>query len=127
MATQPIVLLVDDEPSMLKALRRALRREPLALETADSAASALTRIARTPPVDLVISDHKMPGMTGIDMLARIRATSPGTARILLSGWTEQIPPSEVSAAGLSAMLSKPWEDAELKAAIRSALATRPVS
>jgi DNA-binding response OmpR family regulator len=120
-ANRKRVLLVDDEQRMLSALRRALRREPFDLEVAENGTQALERLALDPAIDLVISDYKMPGMSGIDLLTRIRATAPETARILLSGWTSEIPQSEISGAGLSATIGKPWDDAELKASIREAL------
>lgn len=120
----PIVLFVDDDDRVLSALRRALRREPFELETAPNGTQALERLARHPPIALVISDYKMPGMTGIELLAAVRARSPQTARILLSGWTAGIPAAELEKAGLAAVHSKPWDDAELKAAIRAALGLR---
>jgi len=120
-ADRPVVLLVDDEPRMLSALRRTLRRTGLALETASNAEEALARTAKGPPVDLVISDHKMPGRTGVELLQEIRRVSPATARILLSGWTSEIDPGALAAAGCAAVLGKPWDVAELKAEIRAAL------
>ncbi len=121
MSALPVVLLVDDEPGVLSALRRSLRREGLGLETAADPARALERLAEGPPVDLVISDHRMPGMTGVELLTRVKARWPGTARILLSGWLGEIPDASLRAADPSAVLSKPWDDAELKTAIRRAL------
>lgn len=117
----PVVLLVDDEPRMRSALKRTLRREGYAIETAGNASEALDRLAEGPPVDLVISDYKMPGQNGIELLTAIRKDAPGTARILLSGWTSEIDPTALRAAGCAAVLAKPWDDAELKAEIRAAL------
>ncbi|MEM9176222.1 MAG: response regulator [Myxococcota bacterium] len=121
---RPVVLLVDDEPRMLSALKRTLRRAGLAIETASNATEALERITRTgsaPTVDLVISDHRMPGRTGVELLAAVREASPGTARILLSGWTSELDPAALRKAGCAAVLSKPWDNAELKAEIEAAL------
>ena len=117
----PVVLLVDDEPRVLSALRRSLRREGYRLETAEHPARALERLAASPPVDLVVSDHKMPGMTGAEMLAEVARRWPGTARILLSGWVAEIAEAKLAKADPAAVLGKPWDDAELKAAIRGAL------
>lgn len=122
MAERPLVLLVDDEPHVLAALRRTLRREGLEIETVGTPTEALERLARPPSVDLVISDQKMPGRTGVELLQEIRRLSPGTARILLSGWSADIDPTALDAAGCSAVVSKPWDDAELKQQIREALA-----
>jgi adenylate cyclase len=117
----PIVLLVDDDPRVLSALARSLRREPYKIETAENGARALERVASRPEIKLVVSDFKMPGMTGIELLSAVRAQSPNTARILLSGWTSQISALELEAAGLFASHAKPWDDRELKASIRTAL------
>lgn len=121
---RPIVLLVDDEPHVLSALKRTLRREGLEIETAGHAREALDRLAAGPPVDLVISDHKRPGQAGVDLLGAIRRDSPRTARILLSGWASEIPEAALQRAGCAPAPSKPWDDTELKVAIQAALAGR---
>ncbi len=120
-ATGPRVLLVDDEPRLLSALERVLRREPYRLESVSNAAAALDRLAGPPAIDLVVSDHKMPGMSGIELLAIVRVRWPDCARILLSGWTAGIPEDDLDAAGLHAQHPKPWDDVELKRSIRHAL------
>ncbi len=121
MGAAPVVLLVDDDARVLSALRRALRREAYDLEVAGNAARALERLAIDPPIALVISDYKMPGMNGIELLTRVRSRHPETARILLSGWACEICASDREAAGLVALLAKPWDDGELKDSIRAAL------
>ena len=121
MSEPAVVLLVDDEPRMLSALTRTLRREGYAIETAADASRALDRLAEAPSVALVVSDHKMPGKTGVELLTEVAGRWPGTARILLSGWVDEIPRAALTKARLAAVLSKPWDDAELKRAIRDAL------
>ena len=121
MPATPRVLLVDDEELVLSALRRTLRREPYEIEVATNGTRALERLGLDPPFDLVISDYKMPGMTGLELLTRVRSTSGETRRILLSGWVSELSKVEIAAAGLHATLSKPWDDAELKSTIRQAL------
>ena len=118
---QRVVLLVDDEAHVLSSLRRGLRREKLTIRTAREGRGAL-EIMAAHSIDLVISDHRMPGMSGVELLTTIRTRWPQTERILLSGWTEEISPGELKAAGLFAILSKPWDDGELRSAIRGALA-----
>jgi len=120
---RPVVLLVDDEPRVLSALGRSLRREGVEIQTAANAREALERIAAG-SVDLVISDQKMPGMQGIELLAAIRERSPRTARILLTGWSGEIPQSQLDQAGLFALIAKPWDDDGLRKALRDALAGR---
>ncbi|MAG29327.1 MAG: hypothetical protein CL908_00340 [Deltaproteobacteria bacterium] len=117
----PVVLLVDDESNVLAALRRGLRREALSIETAGDAKQALDRLTAG-PVDLVVTDHRMPGMSGVELLAIVRDRWPATARILLSGWSSEIAESQRSLARPFAVLSKPWDGAVLRSAIREGLA-----
>ena len=67
MPDAPALLIGDDEPRILSALRRALRREGYEIVTAETAAEAL-RILDERPVDAILSDHKMPGMSGVQFL-----------------------------------------------------------
>ncbi len=120
----PVVMLVDDDPGILSALRRALRREGYEILVAANARAALAEM-ESRAVDLVVSDHKMPGMKGVALLERIARRWPGTARILLSGWSSEIPSTQIEAAGIHAVLAKPWDDELLKRMLRSALAARP--
>ena len=78
------ILLVDDEPQVTDALKRALRRQPYAFLTAVSAAAAQTLLERH-HIDVVISDEQMPGMSGSQFLASVREQYPHTIRIILSG------------------------------------------
>ena len=115
----PLLLLVDDEPRILSALRRSLRREPYELLVAETCAEAL-RLVDTQPVDLVLSDHKMPGMTGLQLLAQIAARRPQVVRMLITGWPGAIPAAEMRAVGVRAVVAKPWDDAALKETLRLA-------
>ena len=78
------VLLVDDEPNVTDALKRALRREPYEILTAISGAAALELLERH-HVDVVISDEQMPGMSGSVFLSAVRKQFPHTIRMILSG------------------------------------------
>jgi len=117
----PLLLLVDDEPRILSALQRCLRREGYEIVLADSAAAAL-RVLRAQRVDLVLTDHKMPGMSGLELIREIASEWPGIPRLLLTGWTAEITPAEARRLGIRALVAKPWEDADLKARLRDALA-----
>ena len=116
----PSVLLVDDEARVLSALERSLRREGWAIRTAESPREAL-RILEEDSVDLVLSDHKMPGMTGAQFLEMVRRRYPHTVRLLLTGWAEALTAEEMAAAGIEEVVSKPWDDAELRALLRTHL------
>jgi response regulator RpfG family c-di-GMP phosphodiesterase len=118
----PVVLLVDDEERILSALRRTLRREGYELLTAQTPAQALA-ILDERPVDLVVSDQKMPGLSGVDLLAQIGQRRPGIPRILLTGWPEEIPAARLREVGVHALLPKPWDDTELKSTLRKLLAS----
>ena len=117
---EPVVLLVDDDPHVLSALRRGLRREKVTIQTARNAREALERLAEG-TIALVISDYCMPGMSGVELLTMIRSDWPSTKRMLLSGWTDEIPAAELKAADLFGMLSKPWDDMELRTTLRRAV------
>ena len=78
------VLLVDDEPNITEALKRAMRKEPYLFLTATSGAAA-EAILDAQVVDCIISDEQMPGMSGSEFLARARKNFPNTIRMVLSG------------------------------------------
>lgn len=78
------ILLVDDEPQVTEALKRALRREPYTFLTAISADEAQGLLERQ-HVDVVISDEQMPGVSGSQFLSSVRKQFPHTIRMILSG------------------------------------------
>jgi len=119
-AVRPVLLIVDDEARILTALRRVLRSESYEILTAETPAEAL-RLLDARRVDLVLSDHKMPGMSGLELLARASRKQPSAGRILITGWTEEVPPGDLAAIGVRALLPKPWNNEELKATLRAAL------
>jgi response regulator RpfG family c-di-GMP phosphodiesterase len=124
---RPTLLLVDDEERILSALRRTLRREGYEILLAESATAAL-RILSERPVDVILSDHKMPGISGVQLLARAAELQPKSVRMLITGWTEAIPPERMEEVGICALVTKPWNDAALKATLRKAIgAAREVS
>ena len=120
----PTLLVVDDEERILSALRRSLRREGWRVLTAGTPDEAL-RMLDEEPIDVVLSDHKMPRMSGLEVLEVAARRRPDAARILISGWPDEIPAERLAALGVHALVPKPWDDAELKRILRSALAGRP--
>ncbi|HJO23309.1 MAG: response regulator [Myxococcota bacterium] len=125
MPDAPALLIVDDEARILSALRRALRREGYEIVTAETVADAL-RILDERPVDGILSDHKMPGMSGVQFLEEASRRRPDAVRMIITGWTEEIPSARLEEAGVCALVTKPWDDARLKATLRRALGVRPV-
>ena len=117
---RPTLLIVDDEEQILSALKRALRRENYEIVAAETAAAAL-RVLDECPVDAVLSDQKMPGMSGVQLLRQAAQRRPKAVRMLITGWTEEIPIERLREVGISALVTKPWDDAKLKATLRQAL------
>jgi DNA-binding NtrC family response regulator len=115
------ILLVDDETSVLSALKRALFDEQLDIVTSTSAEEAL-EIMKEQRFKAVISDERMIGMQGSEFLARVRDTHPLTVRIMLTGHaTLEAAMKAVNEGEIYRFFSKPWEDLDLKFAIRSAI------
>ena len=83
------ILLVDDEPEVTRSLKTALRKEPWDIETADSGEQALD-LMDDQEFDVIVSDERMPGIRGADLLGQVRDRFPGTIRVMLSGTIEQI-------------------------------------
>lgn len=110
------LLIVDDEPSVLSALRRALRRhfsEELNVETCSDPAVALT-LARAKRFDIVMSDLRMPEIDGLSFLHLVSAISPLSVRIVLTGTADfDTAQRAINEAGVFRYLTKPWLDADL--------------
>jgi len=118
---KPTVLVVDDEPGILSALRRLLATAPYRVLVAPSGAAALELLA-SDEVDLVISDMRMPGMSGAELLSQARALYPETMRILLTGYSEiESVVRAINEGGIYRYLSKPWDEHDLLLTIRQAL------
>lgn len=111
------VMCVDDEPAVLSALRRALRREPYDVITASDATAALDSLGRN-PVEVVIADERMPRMSGSEFLQEVHRRWPWTGLVILTGY----PGRNVMIRGLEAqvdfLLYKPWDDESLRRTIR---------
>jgi len=120
------ILFVDDEPNVLSALRRMTRarRDIWACHFAQGGAAALDIIDRH-SIDVVVSDMRMPGMDGADLLGRVRERSPNTTRIVLSGHARE--DSILRVIGPAHQyLAKPCDQSVLEAAIDRALDLRAV-
>jgi FixJ family two-component response regulator len=112
------VLCVDDEIGILNSLKRLLRKEPYALLTASSGQEGLALMEKQ-PAQVVISDQRMPGMTGIEFLQKVRERWLGTVRVVLSGYADIAAVVDAINKGqVYRFLTKPWNDDELKVAIR---------
>jgi len=114
------ILLVDDEIQVLKALGRTFRKEGYEIFTASDGAGAL-EILDQAEIDLIIADQKMPGMSGIDLLKRVKARYPWILRMILTGYPEtSIAREAYREAGTYRVLAKPWEPEHLRNLVRHA-------
>ena len=116
------ILIVDDEKSVLSSLRRLLRKEGWRLLLTTSARKGLELLADN-RVDLVVSDMRMPGMDGATFLRQVKEDYPQTVRVILTGYAERKSVTDAfTEADIYQLISKPWDDDELKEVLRSALA-----
>jgi diguanylate cyclase (GGDEF)-like protein/PAS domain S-box-containing protein len=114
------LLLVDDEPNVLNALRRLLRREGYRILTAASGAEGLELLALE-RVQVIVSDQRMPGMSGVEFLSKVKELYPETVRLSLSGYSEISTVTDaINKGAISKYITKPWDDESLLQEIRNA-------
>lgn len=115
------ILCVDDEPNILSSLKRALRSPNYRVLTAPDGAQALELMERE-PAELVISDMRMPGMSGAQLLGKIRERWPRTMRILLTGYADVASTiAAINEGQIYRYVNKPWDDGELQVTVGQAL------
>ncbi len=108
------ILIVDDEDGVRNALRRALRKDPYDLHFAASGPEALEVLASR-PIDMILSDHLMPGMTGLELLKIARNRWPHVMRLILTGHADlETAIASINQGEIYRFLTKPWEDMDLK-------------
>jgi diguanylate cyclase (GGDEF)-like protein/PAS domain S-box-containing protein len=114
------ILLIDDEPHVLSALERILRRTDCQILTARSALDAFDMMAMH-EVGVILSDQRMPEMTGVEFFARIRNMYPATVRMILSGYADvDAVTNAINIGAVYKFLNKPWVPNELCAVINEA-------
>jgi type II secretory ATPase GspE/PulE/Tfp pilus assembly ATPase PilB-like protein/FixJ family two-component response regulator len=115
------ILFVDDEEKVLKAMRRIFRQENYTLFMAQSAQEAL-KLLKDESVHVIISDHRMPGMTGAELLREIKALYPQTIRIMLTGYADvNAVMGAVNEGAVYKFITKPWNDDDLRLTVSLAL------
>ena len=118
---RPQILFVDDEQRVLNSMRIMFRRE-YGLHLAASGSEALDIVQRT-PIDVIVADHRMPQMTGVEVLTHVRQSSPRTVRILLTGYADlDAVEGSINEGEVFRFLTKPCPPDELRETI--ALAAR---
>jgi EAL domain-containing protein (putative c-di-GMP-specific phosphodiesterase class I)/CheY-like chemotaxis protein len=118
--TGEALLLVDDEENVLRSLVRVFRRDGYRVLTATRVEDAFEVLARE-PVQVIVSDQRMPGTSGTEFLSRVKEMYPHTVRMVLSGYTDLTTVTEaINRGAIYRFLTKPWEDDELRAQVRDA-------
>jgi DNA-binding NtrC family response regulator len=115
------VLVVDDDAMIRRAIVRALDGEPYTTLSVSSADEAIALLART-PVDLLLSDHCMPGMSGIALLEIVKSRYPNIVRMMLTSDEEaSVFVAALRDGSVRRFMRKPWDDDELREVLRQAL------
>lgn len=114
------ILLVDDEENILSALVRLLRKDGYTILTASSANHGL-ELLKTNPVGVILSDQRMPEVSGVDFLSQVKQLYPDTIRMVLSGYTDlKTITDAINHGAIYKFLTKPWEDDLLRENISKA-------
>ena len=118
------VLLVDDEESILSSLFRLFRKDDYEIFRATSGAEGL-RIAEENDISLIISDYRMPGMTGVEFLSQVKDIVPDAIRIMLTGYADlEASIAAINRGEVYRFITKPWSDEALKMTVSQALEYR---
>jgi two-component system, probable response regulator PhcQ len=114
------LLIVDDEPNVIASIRRALVDEDLEVVSAPGGREGLEVLSQH-PVQVVISDEKMPVMSGSEFLTRVKGLYPHTVRLMLTGQASiEAAMRAINEGEIYRFFTKPWDDINLALAIRSA-------
>ncbi len=111
------ILIVDDDENVRHGLQHTLRSSDYRVLLADSPVAALRQL-QTEPVDVVVSDHIMPGATGLDFLKLVRDRYPDTVRIMLTGHADmEMAVKAINEGEIYRFLTKPCQPTELKVTV----------
>jgi len=114
------ILFVDDDQGVRNALGRSLRRSGYEFLLAEGPRAALDLLRQT-RVDIIISDHLMPGMTGLEFLRLARDRCPDAVRIMLTGHANlETAIAAINEGEIYRFLTKPWDELELKVTLHLA-------
>jgi putative nucleotidyltransferase with HDIG domain len=114
------VLFVDDEINILKALQRLLRQDDMQVLCASDARQAFDLLEKH-PTQVIVTDQRMPEMSGVDLLSSVRERWPDVVRMMLTGYTEMgVAVEAINRGEIFRLITKPWNDDELRATLRQA-------
>lgn len=115
------LLIVDDEPNVIAALKRSLIDEPYEILSANSGTEGLDILQKN-DIKVIISDERMPVMSGAEFLSAVKEQYPETIRIMLTGHASlDAAMKAVNSGEIYRFFLKPWNEIDIKLAIRSAL------
>ncbi len=117
----PLILLVDDEPGILRAAARGIMAAGMRVVTASSATAALDLLDDFDDIAVLITDQTMPGMTGLTLAEHVRTLRPLLPIILSTGYTGRVTPERLREAHIEAVLDKPYSLTQLTDAVEHAL------
>ena len=117
----PRILFVDDDPNVLAAFQRNLRKQ-FTFDTANGGTEALALIKECGPYAVIVADMQMPGMNGVELLARSRLDAPDTVRVMLTGNADQQTAVDaVNEGAVFRFLTKPCEPVQLQSTLETSL------
>ena len=115
------VLFVDDERKILGSLRRLMLDEDVQVFTASSGEDGLEVLRINPEIGVIVSDQRMPGLSGVSFLKQSRKIAPDAYRIVLSGYADMYAAMDaINQGGAWRYMTKPWNDDDMLGAIRQA-------
>jgi diguanylate cyclase (GGDEF)-like protein/PAS domain S-box-containing protein len=117
---QKTLLLLDDDANILKALKRTLRRDGYHILSTTKVSEAFSMLAEN-EVEVIISDQRMPEMSGTDFFSQVKAIYPNTIRIVLSGYTDLKSVTDaINQGSIYKFLTKPWDDSQIREHVHQA-------
>ncbi len=120
--TQVQVLFVDDEENILRSLKRLFMDESFNVITADSGEKGLEVLRETSNIGLIVSDQRMPGLSGVEFLEKAKIITPQAMRIVLTGYADvSVAMDAINRGGAYRYITKPWTDDDLLQTIKEAV------
>jgi response regulator RpfG family c-di-GMP phosphodiesterase len=117
---KPTLLIVDDEESITRSLARSLKDQFTVL-TANSGEDALRIVERTEP-SVILADQRMPGMSGVELLERVREIRPNSVAILISGYSDVLAfTAAINLSNVRGFIPKPWDLEALRTKLEEAV------